>query len=315
MDNVTLIELLFREFKKTSCDARAEAQLALALQKGLLPDDFMISADSLFHREYSKDVMSAEIKEDARKRYLLQVHLSRSGIYDQLPEGLFFQPQEQPRGGFSATDMAADHKGNKKKEEEIRKFFQPFENDFFWQRLQIELEEGQLLEGLQKDILNEYFKEFWNIPDSIPGRYVVPLILLIPHAYKIAGNLSLIAQSLEHLLEEEVSVRKVSSAVVRLEGAGSTGGLGNAQLGMDMVCGEQFFEDFPGIEIVIGPLVYSRVGDYLEGGDRNSLLETFTKFFVPAGVDYRIVVEVPEDRQNMTLAKGREPILGYSSVL
>lgn len=314
MDDFTLIELLQQEMRKASCDSRAESQLSLALQKGLSPDDFMVSCDSVFHREYSRDIMSTELKEDVRKRHLLEVHLSRGGIYDQLPEGLFFQPQER-RGGFSATDMAADHKENKKKEAGIRKFFQPFENDFFWQRLQIEREEGRLLEGLQADILNEYFKEFWNIPDSIPARSVVQLILLLPHAYKIAGNLSLMAQSLELLLEEQSVVRKARPAAVRLEGGGASGGLGNAQLGLDMVCGEQFFEDFPVIEIVIGPLIYSRVGDYLEGGSRNSLLDTFTRFFVPAGVDARIEIDVPAEKQNMTLGKGKEPILGYSSVL
>lgn len=314
MDNYTLIEQLQQEIRKTACDARAEPQLALALQKGLSPDDFIVSCDSLFHREYSKDIIKAEIKEDARKRHLLEVHLSRSGIYDQLPEGLFFQSQEQQRGGPSAADMVADHKTNKKKEEEIRKFFLPFENDFFWQRLQIELEEGRILEGLQSEILNEYFKEFWNIPDSIPGRYVLQLILLLPHAYKIAGNLFLMAQGLEHLLEEEVVVRKTKPASIRMEGGGSSG-LGNAQLGLNMVCGEEFFEDFPTIEIVIGPLIYSRVGDYLKGGERHSLLETFIRFFVPAGVDAEVTIIVPEEKQNMTLGKGKEPILGYSSVL
>ncbi len=313
MDNLMLIEQLQQELKKAACDARAEPQLALAMQKGLLPDDFMVSCDSLFHREYSKDIMDAEIKEDARKRNLLQIHLSRSGIYDQLPEGLFFQPQEQ-RGASSGADMAAGYKLNKKKEEEIRKFFLPFENDFFWQRLQIEQEEARLLEGLQTDILNDYFRQLWNIPDSIPPRYVVQLILLLPHAYKIAGNLPLMAQSLEHLLEEEVVVRKTRPAVIRMEG-GVSSGLGNAQLGLNMVCGEDFFEDFPAIEIVIGPLIYSRVGDYLKGGGRNSLLETFIRFFVPAGVDTEVIITVPEEKQNMTLAKGKEPILGYSSVL
>ena len=312
MDNINLIELLQREIGRAICDARAEPQLALALQKGLLSDDFMVSCDSLFHREYSKDILETEIKEDARKRHLLQLHLSRGGIYDQLPEGLFFQPREQ-RGGGTAADMAADHKANKKKEDEIRRFFLPFENDFFWQRLQIEQEESRLLEGLQTDILNEYFKKFWDIPDSIPAKYVVQLILLLPHAYKIAGNLRLMAQSLEHLLEEEVAITKVKPATVRLDETPS--GLGGARLGMDMVCGEEFYEDFPVIAITIGPLIYSRVGDYLEGGARNSLLATFTRFFVPAGVDAQIVITVPEDKQNMTLAKGREPILGYSSVL
>jgi len=311
MENTTLIELLQQEIR--SCDARAEPQVALALQKGLSSDDFMISCDSLFHREYSRDIQYTEVKEDARKRNLLQIHLSRSGIYDQLPEGLFFQPQEQ-RAGASATDMAANHKVNKKREGEIRRFFQPFENDFFWQRLQIEREESGLLEGLQKDILNEYFAAFWNIPDSIPSRYVLQLILLLPHAYKIAGNLSLMAQSLEQLLEEEIVVRKVKPAAACQEEKDALG-LGNAQLGMDMVCGEDFVEDFPVIEIVIGPLVYSRVGDYLQGGERNSLLETYTRFFVPAGVDAKIVISVPEENQSMTLGKGKEPILGFSSVL
>jgi hypothetical protein len=314
MDNFTLIELLQQEMRKSACDSRAESQLSLALQKGLSPDDFMISCDSVFHRAYSKDVMSTELKEDVRKRALLEIHLSRSGLYDQLPEGLFFQPQER-RAGFSAMDMVADHKLNKKKEEEIRRFFRPFEHDFFWQKLQVEREEGRLLEGLQADMLNEYFKEFWNIPDSIPPQYVVQLILLLPHAYKIAGNLSLMAQSLEHLLEEQVIVRKVKPAMVSLEDTGVSSGLGNAQLGLDMVCGQEFFEDFPMIEIVIGPLIYSRVGDYLKGGERNVLLETFIRFFVPAGVDAQIVIDVPVEKQNMTLGKGKEPILGYSSVL
>ena len=314
MDNFTLIELLRQEMRKSGCDSRAESQLSLALQKGVSPDDFMISCDSVFHRAYSKDVMSTELKEDVRKRALLEIHLSRSGLYDQLPEGLFFQPQER-RAGFSAMDMVADHKLNKKKEEEIRRFFRPFEHDFFWQKLQVEREEGRLLEGLQADMLNEYFKEFWNIPDSIPPQYVVQLILLLPHAYKIAGNLSLMAQSLEHLLEEQVIVRKTKPAAISLEDAGVSSGLGNAQLGLDMVCGQEFFEDFPVIEIVIGPLIYSRVGDYLKGGDRNVLLETFIRFFVPAGVDAQIVIDVPVEKQNMTLGKGKEPILGYSSVL
>src|SRR5882757_5479598 len=146
MDNYSLIELLRREIQRTVCDTRAEPQLALALEKGLLPDDFLVSCDNLFCREYSKDIVYTELKEDSRKRALLQLHLSRSGVYDQLPEGLFLQPPEEKRG-YSAADMAADHKLNKKKEEEIRRFFLPFENDFLWQRIQIEQEESKLLEG------------------------------------------------------------------------------------------------------------------------------------------------------------------------
>jgi len=314
MDNFTLIELIQQEMKELGCDAKAEAQLVLALEKGLTADDFMVSCDKLFVREYSKDLILAELKEDPRKRPLLQLHLSRSGIYDQLPEGLFFQQHQKRGNSFSAANMASDHKINKKKEEEIRRFFLPFENDFFWQRVQLEQEEGKLLEGLQSGILNDYFVEFWNIPRSIPRTFIAPLILLLPYAHQIAGNLHLTAECLEQLLLEQVSANQKRSASTNIQSVFSPG-LGEGQLGLDMLCGEDFLEDCPVIEFVIGPLQRSKVTDYLEGGNRFLLLETFSRFFVPAGLDIEFAINVNVEKQNMILEKGNSPVLGYSSVL
>jgi hypothetical protein len=63
--------------------------------------------------------------------------------------------------------MAAEYKINNKRAE-IKKFFMPFENAFFRQRLQIEVEEKHLLEGLQSGILNEYFISSGDISATIP---------------------------------------------------------------------------------------------------------------------------------------------------
>ncbi len=311
MDNIELIERLQKEIKRIGCDARAESLLSLAFDHELQSDDFIVSCDQLFYREYSRDIVFTEIKEDIRKRALLHVHLSRGGLYDQLPEGLFFQPRQEQKPDYSAADMAADHKTNKKKEEEIRRFFLPFENDFFWQRLQMEKEERRLLEGLQSGMLNDYFARFWGIPAGIPREFVVPLILLMPYAYKIAGNLDLTAQALQHLLQEEVRVRQLPGYVSEPVPVS----LGEALLGVDMVCGEAFMEDRPIMEWTIGPLVGSRVQDYLDGGRRHTLINTFMGFFVPVEADVRLNVLLSEQRQHMRLQPGEEPILGYSSVL
>jgi predicted component of type VI protein secretion system len=143
---------------------------------------------------------------------------------------------------------------------------------------------------------------------------VVPLLILLPHAYKIAGNLFLTGQCLQQLLQEEVQVRKVRAKSTDTA-AGQLTGLGDSQLGVDMVCGSQFQEDYPVIEWTIGPLAGSRVHDYLAGGRRHSLLETFTRFFIPAGVYTELRILLPDERQHMVLRAGQEPILGYSSVL
>ena len=90
MSQKTTIEKLHGDISSSSRDIKAEALLLLAMNNGLEMDEFIVGCDALFTREYSKDISLAEIKEDAQNRQLLQLHLSRTGLYDQLPEGLFF---------------------------------------------------------------------------------------------------------------------------------------------------------------------------------------------------------------------------------
>lgn len=313
-NNDELIEQLQREMQKAGWDVKAEPQLLLAMEKGLLPDDFMVSCDGLFRREYSRDIVTTEVKENARKQAVLELHLSRAGLYDQLPEGLFFQLPQRGSRTLSATDMAADYKFNKKKEEEIRRFFLPFENDFFLHRMQVENEEATLLEGLQSGILNDYFIKFWNLPASIPRQFIIPLILLLPYAYKIAGDIKLTAECLQQLLGEEIQIRKVQAPMINADALGAPP-MGEALLGVDLICGDHFWEGTPCLEIEIGPLQHSTIADYLESGDRYTLLETFNRFFIPAGIDTAIAVQVMPDKLHMTLQENDGPVLGYSSIL
>jgi hypothetical protein len=313
MDKQQLLTALQKELQYSGTDIKAEAQLLLAIKKGLNVDNFLINCDQVFKREFSKDLVAVEVKEDAKKNEMLELHLSRTGLYDQLPEGLFFQMPHRD-SSFTETDMASDYRINKQKEDEIRRFFLPFDNDFFLQRLQVEEAEVQLLEGLRSGVLNDYFVRFWSLPPSIPKMFMVPLILLLPHAHKIAGELELMAQALSYLLKEEVRFLQKNADTSSAEGFLAPV-LGEASLGLDMVAGDSFFEDEPVIDIEVGPIKNSQVRDYLEGGKRSVLMETFNRFFVPAGLDVIVSVKVPMERQDMMLEKGAEPVLGYSTVL
>lgn len=314
MKNCDLIEQLHKEMSGMPCDAKAESLLALAIKKKSDFADFVVHCDSLFYREYSRDVVSADVKEDVRKSSVLELHLSRSGIYDHLPEGLFFQPTDARSKLMSAGQMAMDYKINKQKEQDIRRFFLPIENELFWQRLQLEIEENTFLEGLHSGIINEYFKQFWNIPSAIPEALCFPMILLLPHANKLAGDLPLTAQCLEHILHETVKVTRVPASVTETQSLFGQS-LSNHQLGTDTICGEQFLEDYPVLEFTIGPLKKSGVTEYLEGGKRFHFLQTFYGFFVPAIADIITKIEVSTEEKAMELKADKEPILGYSSAL
>jgi hypothetical protein len=313
MEKSQLLELLQNEMLKVAGDIKTEPQIALALDKGLNSDDFMINCDSLFFREYRKDMLFSEIKEEAGKLSTLHLHLSRSGLYDHLPEGLFFQPLKANSVNISATEMAMKYRFNKQRELEMRRFFLPFENDFFWQRVQLESEEMKMLRGLRSGILNDYFIDFWNLPDSIPQAFIIQLILLLPYAGSIAGDLVYTAECLEQLLQETVRIKKVKSSITEIAYWPEPDE--SQQLGVDFVCGTQFIEDYPVLEFTLGPLRNSQIMDYLEGGNRFSFLQTFYRFFVPAGVDVYTNIEIAGNKRNMQLEIENEPILGYSSFL
>ncbi|MFD3000319.1 type VI secretion system baseplate subunit TssG [Pontibacter toksunensis] len=314
MEQDAFITQLQQEIKSNFSDIKAESLLAIATASGLTEDDFMIASDSLFSRAYSRDVLFSALEEDASKRIFLQLHLSRSGLYDALPEGVFHQPTKSSRSVANAATMAADHKMNKQKEREIRRFFMPFENAFFEQRMQLEIEETQLLEGLQSGILNEYFIKFWGVSPAIPPSLISPLIELLPYVHKIAGNLKITAQCLEKILQEKVSTQKVPVPAT-MAAPDYIFKLGGGQLGLDMVIGDQFKEDSPLVEFIIGPLQNSQIKDYLEGGNKDEFLKVFYSFFIPVEAEVITRIEVAKENESMVLAIEEEPVLGYSSVL
>lgn len=314
MQNYELLELVQRELQRSGYDIKAELQLLQAADKGLKPDDFMISCNQLFRRGYSRDIVSADIVDD-RNQNVVELHLSRSGIYDHLPEGLFFQQVSRGNRPVTVADMTMDYKENKKREEEIRRFFLPFEHDFFLQRMNVEAEENELLLGMQSGMLNDYFYRFWNLPDAVPPEFIGQFILLLPYAYMIAGNFELTAQCLQLLLNEDIKIIRKTALTCEAAQLAPPPVLGEALLGLDMVCGNQFWEGDPSVEVQIGPLLYSKVADYLEGGNRHILMETFNRFFMPAGLHITISVQLPVEKMNMTLLDEDAPVLGYSSFL
>jgi hypothetical protein len=304
MEETPYISQMQEEIQKNFTDIKAESLLAIAVETGLSKDDFIIAVESLFSRAYKRDILFSTIEEDANKREFLQVHLSRDGLHDHLPEGLFYPPDNAKYRDTDASLMAANHIKNKQRERETRRFFMPFENAVFSQRIALEMEETHLLKGL----------DFWGIQATIPSALITPLIRLLPHAYKISGDPALMSQCLEKILGEQVKGRIMQTSLTEVSKEYFYA-LGKGTLGIDMVMGDYFREDSPCLEISIGPLRNSQIMDYLEGGDKVGFLNTFYGFFVPAEVEVSTKIEVSKENRHMTLYKEDGPVLGYSSVM
>lgn len=311
MNTIDLFDAFEQEIIHCSYDLKAEPQLALALDYGLSIDDLFITCDGFFHRPYSRDVLAATRGTDAIKKEFTELHLSRTGIYDQLPEGLFYD-HTADEGLIDIADMAAMHKTNRKKEQVSRRFFMPLENEFLRQRIALEKEESRLLEGFQSGVLNDYLIDFWNIPPSLPKKYAVPLMTLIPYAHRIAGNIPLTEECLHEILREPVTIKKKYAPAKQVPRA-HTLNLGEQELGIDIICGERLHIDYPALEITIGPLRHATLKEYLEGGDKEALMNVFYRFFIPAYTEVTTIIEL--EKTPAILHTEAAPVLGYSSVL
>jgi|RhiMetdeSRZDD1v2_1073273.scaffolds.fasta_scaffold05658_5 hypothetical protein len=307
------IEKFFTELSGNVYDIKAESLVNQALHFAMHPDDFVVMNDGRFYREYRSDVYAVTQTEDTWLHQWLQLHLSRSGLYDLVPEGLFHQPFTDRSSNNSAAEMAAHSRKDKKKETAARKFFQPIENSLFKQRVALETEEESLLAGIDNGLLNDYFFTFWEFPEGLNKTSAMLLVLLLPYAHAIAGDVQLMQDCLEILLQEKVVISAVEPG--ESLAPGNTGGLGMGDLGNDMVCGYTFNEDYPCLQYIIGPLQNSKPSEYCAGGENDLLLQVFNNYFAPVEADIHIVVEVDRENALIQLDSAVSPILGYSCAL
>lgn len=283
---------------------KAEVLVAeLQDQTDLKEEDYSISNQSTFTRAYGGDIKSASLNPSKDK---LTIDLARNGLYDSLPEGLFHKQTINK----DTKSYIEGRKVIKEEEQSSRTFFSPIENEFFFQRLQIEQNERNLLNGFGH-LKNDFLFDFWKIDPEIPKSYATRLITLLPFCHKIAGDLELTQISLEKILNEKVQINRKSESLVHEQDEGETG----FRLGHDTVL-EHTGQGIhvPALEVVIGPIAAKNLDRYLHQVKLNKFLNVFYDYFIPMEMKVKTKLLVDKDCEFL-LGETNNSILGYSSRL
>jgi hypothetical protein len=301
-----------------SLDLKAETLVAALLEGGYSLKDFLVSNDGQLQRVWGKDIRFAEISKLDTGDQQVCLHLNRDGIYDTLPESLFHSNIEKDY--TSGKEMAKDSQKLKIEEKEIRSFFQPVENEMFYQRVKGCAKENELMKSVISQLLMGLIPGFWNLPDDLPAAYTGLLVKLLPLAHRIAGNPELAAKSLEFILQEKTEIFscKNEPAFIPKKAFSDPGVIGDAVLGENLVCGDQATDCPEKFVVRIGPFRLHQTGEMAKDGTLDRFLECFYGNFMPmeAGVETRFIfnsedsmffIEDPE--------KGKRSFLGYNSVL
>jgi len=173
-------------------DINAEVVIADIIERGFDFNNLMIKHVGLFKRNFSKDIQDAYFDV---LRNLLVVTVSRDSLYDVLPYGLF----HEMFSNFNRDKRKVEFDKLKQEEENARKFFLPFDNEFFNQYVGLELELREYFRNPDR-----FFQRILFLSKTIPAKDAIKLTTYVLFADKVIGDAQLTAMLLADLIGEEV---------------------------------------------------------------------------------------------------------------
>lgn len=282
---------------------KAEVVCAELVQRGLPFDKIRYTPQSAFKKSYRSDIDKIINSDDS-----IEIIVNRDGVYDRLPEGLFHQTRGNT--GSNVAEMVAEHKRYKEEEKAARRFFSPFEQEFFRYGLMVEQEERRITGSLFDEKMIRLFRDFWGLDDDLPLQAVSVFIRTLPWLSVVKGERELTAQTLSAMLGMPVSVEEtVLTECLRGQ---SKFILGENTLGTDTMAGANVSLPLVIWRFTINDVLPGQIELFTEGKPYDLFLKKFEDYFIPLDVDavfeYETQTFTGQDQQY-------EAVLGYSLTL
>lgn len=268
--------------QKIGSDIRMEVILTDLIMESLSIDDVVLVSNSLFKRNYHRDIESvSEIEYGSTKKKKLCFVVNREGIYDQLPEDLFHE-ESQTHSDTDKEGMIREIKVQNEVEKQIRLFFLPFENEYYLQRIKLELEERKFLFETNSSLPSGIFDQLWELPEFLDDLQKSKVGVITPVLSKIAGNTELTAFIIESISGDAVSIKQVSPGRFSLQDDPL---LGEMQLGINSILGGQVSGLQSGFTVNIFVTDVRTLPDYLPGGKKIAIHEFLCNLLMPLDTD------------------------------
>ncbi|MCW3463841.1 type VI secretion system baseplate subunit TssG [Chitinophaga nivalis] len=310
-----VLEAIVHCLKNFRYDIRAEVIAGDLLEQLLQETEIMVQPMSVFTRSFSPDVLQARLDHASAHQPFITLLLSRDGMYDRLPEGVFHEFSLRPSAAENVRTPIAYYRQQQQEQQQARLFFQPFENEFFLQQVLLEQYEKKVLCSIAGKLVPAWLTAFWELPADLPAGALERLIPLLPYLHGIAGNISQAQSCLQYILREKVQVIHENS--LQLVSSDHAAALGKCVLGRDSVVGAAFYTAISRIMVTIGPLSRERLYEYLPDKPYGRLLVICYDylFSVAAMVDTRLEPLVNEQETRLA-DKASIPVrIGYTGYL
>ncbi len=293
-------EQLTQIVNKLPINLKAEVVASLLTDLGVNKTSVQSNYTSSFNRSYRKDVYNADFNNE---NGVLDLSISRNGLYDMLPEGLFHPEIVENENKISVKNLLASHKKQKEEEAQARLFFKPFENHIFQFLIQIEDKEKNLINNSHE--FRSFFKQFWGMDSWIKDKQFIFMLQILPYTKNIKGNINRITQLLSHHLQKEIT-HKRSWMEIDIPANSSKQGL---ILGQNFIVGNTS-DQLPYIEFIIHNISDEELLNYIKDGYYYKFITLYFEYLLPIELEYNIKV-----KPNYKQTKEEFGILGHSTKL
>jgi hypothetical protein len=246
---------------------------------------------------------------NAAGQEVVYLDVNREGLYDTLPEMLFFDPamdgvEETEKTGYLARQQEAS-----------RRFLLPFEQTFYQARIDLEVAERRAVREMS-GWLGRVFRLEVPAGSPVDPEKLAAFALVLPLVPGVVGKPDRAARLLSSVLGKPVTVVAGPPAPCDLPPAQQSV-LGEALLGVDLVLGALFADGIAPLAVTIAGVDADEAGDWLPGGRHRLLVEDqLLPYLLPAEQTVTLEIEVDGGEGGFTLGEAHPgSLLGYTTKL
>ncbi len=295
-------------------DIRAEVVARmLAEQYDLKIHQILFKPTQYFQRWGRKDVLDISDGYSGRlDKNTICLEISQESMYDALPEGLFLHPEDRYADDLERVKKLSEQ------EAAARTFLLPFEQLFYWLRLENEFREADLESNIenwwQQQILRAHHITPSDDAETLEKEAIK--LLMLPYLTEIVGNWATASQWLSLFLKTDVQVLPIPPPNYALSEAQQKR-MGEGILGEDFILGKTFSDGIPAVQILLHYLSPENIRNFLPCGKQRILLEEeLLALLLPIETHYEIELGVETPSTEFYLDNARySNVLGYTTTI
>ena len=248
----------------------------------------------------------------------LYLDLTREGILDYIPQGIFVDPL------YETPDSLAKVELHEERRKEIYRFLLPFEQSIFHPRIAVEmserdwvLDEHVALERLYGEFIHTAFGAFADTSHPDIALMVKKLVGYLPWSQLMLDDEEIRTAALESIVDTEVQLETKPGRATAIPEANRPV-LGNdISLGQNFIVGEEFTDGLVMKEIKVRLTDLDALKSWMTNGLKYSFVQNlFVHLFFPADLQTAIQIEISDDLKSFYLSEDTDSSrLGYVTYL